>query len=452
MAADGAGVRRLWASMLFAVTAVAAVAYWDARREAASALEDFATAQVALARGLADPVGARLATADPSAPLAPLVQGFRRVEIPGHVEILFGEAGKEGLVRADGTPVRHAAIEAAIARRVPWVRLSREEAGALGLPARTAIAGLAPLTSESGRAITVAVVATAQEGRERELRAQWRLVLAIVVGGGLVFAFGGLALRTQRKELDLARELAVAGAERRGDERLVRADKLATMGAMATGIAHEVSTPLGVIVGRAEQLRPKVEGDERARRAVDAILEQGERIGRVIRGFLALARGESPAFERVEPAAIARASVDLVQHRFAKAGVELRSDVADGLPAIACEPRLLEQAVVNLLLNACDACEAGGSVALTVAREGARIAFVVTDDGAGIPEESAARVGEPFFTTKPAGKGTGLGLAITSEIVKHHRGELRIVPRKPEKGTRASIEVPAAPAEESRAK
>jgi signal transduction histidine kinase len=216
------------------------------------------------------------------------------------------------------------------------------------------------------------------------------------------------------------------------------------MGALATGIAHEVSTPLGVIVGRAEQLRAKVDGDERAQKAVDAILQQGERIDRVIRGFLLLARGESPPFERVEPGAIARASVDLVQHRFAAAGVEIRATVAPSLPAIACEPRLLEQALANLLLNACDACARGGHVALELTADAERARFVVTDDGAGIAPELAARVGEPFYTTKPAGKGTGLGLAITSEIVKHHRGTLSLAPRKDAAGTRACIEIPAA--------
>jgi signal transduction histidine kinase len=445
------GAAWVWASMVLAVCAVAAIAYWDAQREASSALEDFAAAQVALANGLADPVAARLARAGGDAANAPF--GLHRVEKPGHVELLFARSDRPGLLRTDGVTVRHPAIEEAIAKGASWVRLTHEEAAALGLPARTAIAGLAPVASvsPSAAAWTIAVVATAQEERDRELRAQRRLVLAIAVGAGLVLAFGGLALRKQRKELELARELAVASVERKRDELLVRADKLATMAALAGGIAHEVSTPLGVIVGRAEQIRPKLEHDERGLRAVDAILEQGERIGRVIRGFLSLARGESPSFERAPPEAIARASVDLVEHRFSKAGVALESRVEGALPPIACEPRLLEQALVNLLLNACDACPPGGHVALDVHRASGKIAFVVTDDGAGIAPELVARAAEPFFTTKPAGKGTGLGLAIATEIVKHHRGALALEPRAPAKGTRASIEVPAAEGDHERA-
>ncbi len=236
-----------------------------------------------------------------------------------------------------------------------WTRLSRAEAASLGLPSRTAIAGLSRIEIPNLGRWDVAVVTSALRERDRELHAQTTLVLAVVVAGGLVLAFGGVALRKQRRELELAHALTVAELQRERDERLVRADKLATLGALATGIAHEVSTPLGVIVGRAEQLAPKVAGDDRAgtmrwrghprARGVDGS-------GRVIRGFLALARGDSPALERDRsPATIAAKSIDLVEHRFVKAGVELRADVSEGLPLIACEPRLLEQALVNLLLE-----------------------------------------------------------------------------------------------------
>jgi signal transduction histidine kinase len=429
--------------MLLAVVAVAAIAYWDASREASAALADFARAQVALATGLADPVASRLASLEDGAPTSSLLTGLRRVEKPGHLLLLFARAGEAGLFRTDGSVVRAPPIEEALARGDAWVRLTREEAASLGLPARTAIAGLATVPGSSRGPWTVAVVTTAQEERDREVRAERRLVLGVAVAAGLVFAFGGLALRKQRKELELARELAVAEAQHVRDERLVRADKLATLGALATGIAHEVSTPLGVIMGRAEQVLPKVSGDERTQRAVQAILEQGDRIGRVIRGFLALARGESPSFEHVPPAAIARAAVELVEHRFEKADVHLTSNVEGELPEIACEPRLVEQALVNLLLNACDACKSGGHVALDVEGEGDRVAFRVTDDGAGITPASAARVFEPFFTTKPPGSGTGLGLAISNEIVKHHRGSLSIAPRPDTRGSRACIELPA---------
>jgi two-component system, NtrC family, sensor kinase len=110
---------------------------------------------------------------------------------------------------------------------------------------------------------------------------------------------------------------------------------------------------------------------------------------------------------------------------------------------IQCDRDLLEHAIVNLLLNACEACGEGGRVDLAARSDAERVAFVVTDDGAGISLENAKRATEPFFTTKAKGTGAGLGLAIATEIVKSHRGQLTIGPNAG-RGTRALIEIPIA--------
>jgi signal transduction histidine kinase len=306
------------------------------------------------------------------------------------------------------------------------------------------MAGLAKVDAGNAGLWGIAVVASAQRERDREVFAQLRLALSVVVASGLVLAFGGLALRNQRKRMLLSQELAVASVQSERNERLVRADKLATMGALATGIAHEVSTPLGVILGRSEQLLSRSNGDERSRRAVEAIAQQAERIGEIVRGFLSLARGESPSMRHVDPKILGDISVDLVEHRFVKAHVQLSTSIATQLPQVACEPRLMEQVLVNLLLNACDACRPGGHVELKILAEGQRVAFVVTDDGTGISSDAAARMMDPFFTTKPMGEGSGLGLAIANELVKHHRGTLSIAARPGHRGTRACVELPTA--------
>jgi two-component system NtrC family sensor kinase len=426
--------------MIVALVVVALLAYWDAARESTAALGEFADEQSAIAEGIAAALTARLGSSD--APDA--LRRLHAVERPGSMILLFEREGANDWTTTDGRVVHVPGIDSARLSHERWIRLSREQSADLGLPQRTSIAGFAPLDAGALGRWTIAVVTSARRERDRELRAQWRLVLGVVMAAGLVLVFGGIALRKQRTELELARELAVSEVQRQRDERLVRADKLATMGALATGIAHEVSTPLGVILGRAEQLMPKVQHDERAKRGVEAILEQGERISRVIRGFLSLARGDSPPFDHVDPATIATKSVDLVEHRFTKAGVALRTDVEGALPSIACEPRLLEQALANLLLNACDACDEGGHVELQVRVEGQRVAFVVSDDGVGIDPSISASIVEPFFTTKPSGKGTGLGLAIAKEIVSHHNGTLSIASKETpgSRGTRACIEVP----------
>jgi signal transduction histidine kinase len=115
--------------------------------------------------------------------------------------------------------------------------------------------------------------------------------------------------------------------------------------------------------------------------------------------------------------------------------------VAADLPNVRCEPLLFKHALVNLLLNACDASPPGATVRAEVLAGEGELVFVVSDDGEGITPAAAAHAVEPFFTTKPAGQGTGLGLAIAREIASTHRGSLAVAPKSP-RGTRASITVP----------
>jgi signal transduction histidine kinase len=292
------------------------------------------------------------------------------------------------------------------------------------------------------------VVATAERERDREKRASGRLILAVSLAGGLVLTFGGLALRRQRQELELTRRLELAEAVRERDERLQRLSKAATTLTLASGFAHELGTPLAVIVGRAEQLAPRVVDDERATRSVQAILEQAGRIHELMRGFLSLARGGKPSFEAARPAALVEGAMGLVEHRFSKAGVRLKAVVPEGLPTLVCDLRLMEHAIVNLLLNACDASPPGATVEVRVDAAGGKVRLCVLDEGAGIPKEDAARVTQPFFTTKPQGRGTGLGLSIASEIAKSHHGTLALE-RGEQRGTRAVLELPLTPGGEA---
>jgi two-component system NtrC family sensor kinase len=419
--------------MLLATGVVAAIAYWDEQREFAAALGDFAAEQSALARAIAPTL---------QGGLLPFRAAARTIEQPRLLRVLVRPPSAEGLTTSDGQFLRSAVLEAGLAQGADWLRLSRSDAAALALHSRMAMAGFGHVDTGAGR-WGVVVIASAQHVRDRERMAQWRLILSVFVASGLVLIFGGLALRNQRKQMLLANELAVAAVRSERDERLVRADKLATMGALAMGIAHEVSTPLGVILGRAEQLLSRPADDERLQRAARAIVEQTERITAIVRGFLALARGDAPQTKHVSPNALVEVAVELVEHRFARAGVQLSVEKTEGLPLVACEPRLMEQVLVNLLLNACDACRVGGHVEVCLVAQGEGVGFLVTDDGHGISEDAAARVLDPFFTTKPAGQGSGLGLAITSELVKHHRGKLSVVARSDRPGTRACVELPA---------
>ena len=436
--------RSLALAMAASVAAVALLAYWDAARESTAALEDFAEEQRTIAAALG---AALLARSELGAPIdAPVVlKELRSVERQRSLAIFVHRPGEDSLRSTDGGRLSSARLLEAIERGDAVLRIPREEAAAFGLPARTALAGLSRVDAGASGTWDVVAIATAQRERDRQLSARRRLMLSVFLASGLVLAFGGAAMRMQRSELVLERELAVQDVRQLRDERLERATRAAAMGALAMGVAHEISTPLGVIAGRAEQMSPRVAGDERLSGDVTAILSQVDRINQVIRGLLGLARGDAPLAERIDPRELARNALGLVEHRFGKAGVRLRQELAEGddLPVVNGDPRLLEQAVVNLLLNACDACKDGGEVVLELRREVAELEIAVEDSGTGISPASASRAAEPLYTTKGREGGTGLGLAIAHEIVASHGGRLAFTAVAP-RGTRAVIVVPAA--------
>ena len=440
-ASSAATLPRRWpliAWMLAAIAVVTGVAWLDEQREAESALRDLEMEQSTLAVSLAGVVRAHLASLDDAAQ-KPALRGAsidasawlreaRGVEQAGKLAVFVSAPHGAELDAMDGHPVASHSLATAIDRGATTWRLSRSEAAEVGLPARTAMAGLAYVDAGDRGHWSVVAVASAAQERDREKRAQMRLVSGVLMASALVLAFGGAALRRQRKELKLVHELEVTRARRERDEELARAERMATMGTFAMGVAHEVSTPLGVIFGRTEQLLARVRGDERATRGAETILRQAERIQQIVRRFLDMARGGHPTLERVDPSEVVRAATTAVEHRFAHAQVTLGSAVAEKIPAVSCDRALLEHALVNLLLNACEACRAGGHVVVTANTATKRVVFVVTDDGVGISVEHAKRATEPFFTTKAAGTGTGLGLAIAAEIVKSHHGALTLAP------------------------
>ncbi|HXX68398.1 MAG TPA: HAMP domain-containing sensor histidine kinase [Polyangiaceae bacterium] len=444
--------------MLAAIGVVTAIAWWDSRRESEAIFRDLGTEQSLVAAIAARDLAAHLAALRENPSLGLHLQGAddaansqevrpedllgnpASLEQPGEFRLFLAPPNEPSLMAMDGSVVSSAAVRAALEHGLDVFRLDRAQARAIGLVARTAMAGLARVDGGSLGRWGVVAVATAARQRDREDRAFWRFVLGVGVATGLVLAFGGAALRTQRRELQAQRELAVAAVEHQRDEQLSRAQRVATMGTFAMGIVHEVSTPLGIIMGRAEQIRARAADGERNVLAAQAILGQVDRIQTIVRRFLDMARGGRPSLSRTNAAELVRAAAASVQHRFAKASVLLVTDTSQDVHEVQCDRALLEQAIVNLLLNACEACAPGGHVELALRSDGERVAFVVTDDGVGISSDSAKRATDPFFTTKTA--GTGFGLAIASEIAKSHRGDLSIGPHG-ERGTRACVEIPA---------
>lgn len=439
---------RLVGAMLLVVALIAGLAVWDQRREAADSVEGLRLEQASLAAALGAYVRERAATArqarDDRELLALLFEGLSPLERPGNLEIFLIVPGRGGVLGDDGVVVAGEALRQATLRGETSRVLERDQAPAFGLPRRMAVAGLHRF-EVSGEVWGVASVASAQRLRDRWRRAELRLVLGVGLVGAVVVAFGGLALRTLRKELTLERRLY---AQER-DALLASADKMATLAALGTGIAHEIASPLGVIALRVEQLQGRYQGDERVGQPLGVIAAQVQRIEAVMRGVLALARGESPALAQSEPARLVEVAASQVRHRFENAAISLSMAVEPALPLVSCDARLIEQALVNLLLNAAGA-PGVSEVTLGATRAPGVVRFFIEDDGEGMRPEVIQQAARPFFTTKSPGAGTGLGLTITHEIVKHHQGQLRLGSAKSGRGTRAEIELPAAASTEER--
>ena len=212
----------------------------------------------------------------------------------------------------------------------------------------------------------------------------------------------------------------------RARESLLRAERLATLGRLASGIAHEVGNPLGAITGYVELARDRLAAA--ASSELDDFLarigDEAQRIDGIVRDLLDLARPAEAVLGAVEIAVPLDAALRLarVQARFRSVEVALALPTA--LPRVVADERRLSQVFLNLLLNAGDAMGGMGGIRVEATADAGRVAVRVADSGPGIEPADLPRVFEPFFTTKGAGQGTGLGLAISQTLVESFGGEI----------------------------
>jgi two-component system, NtrC family, sensor kinase len=229
----------------------------------------------------------------------------------------------------------------------------------------------------------------------------------------------------------------------RAQEELVSAERLATVGRLAAGVAHEVGNPLSGILGYLSLLRGQAGASGETAEYVDRIETEVHRINGIVRGLLDLGRPPQPTLTPVEVAVVAETSVRLVGASPDFQSVQVTVDVASGVTVLA-DAGPLSQVLINLLLNAAQAVGGRGVVRLQAREEpGATVRIDILDTGPGISPEVRPRLFEPFFTTKPGGKGTGLGLAISQSLVRAMGGTLE--PRDmPGWGSCFSVRLPRA--------
>jgi two-component system, NtrC family, sensor histidine kinase HydH len=211
------------------------------------------------------------------------------------------------------------------------------------------------------------------------------------------------------------------------EERLLRSEKLATAGQLAAGIAHEIGTPLGIARGRAELALARLGPDHAQAPGQQVIIDEVDRVTRLIRQLLDYVRPAPAEARAVDVAAAIERVASLLGPKAGERGVSLAAAAPGQLPAVHADPDHVQQILVNLAMNALDACPRGGRVELR-ARTSPRgeVVVEVADDGPGIPPELRAHVFDPFFTTKKRGQGTGLGLWIVAQLVRSSGGEIEL--------------------------
>ena len=258
--------------------------------------------------------------------------------------------------------------------------------------------------------------------------------------GQLASAFNRMAESLQAAQ---ARTTAEAQARLELERQVQQAQKLATVGRLASEVAHEVGTPLNIVSGRAEVIQKGLPPDHPLSRHVVTILRQIERISGIIRQLLEYARPRRPVVRPVAVGPILTRTVELLEPLIRQRSVNVEAQVPDDLPPLLADSDQMQQVLLNLMTNALDATPPGGQVQLAASQadpetadarpriergrpEGPFLTLVVSDTGRGMPRDQLEQIFEPFFSTKERRGGTGLGLSIVEDIVRAHHAAIEV--------------------------
>ena len=265
--------------------------------------------------------------------------------------------------------------------------------------------------------------------------------LSIFGGAGVIAGF--LADRERRQRFNLERtkrELeSVHQQLQQNVERLKKAERLHAAGQLSASLAHEIRNPLAGISGAAGILKRGNASPENVRGCLEIIDQESQRLNKLLTNFLVFARPRTPRFQATDLRAVVESVASLAFHTAATNSIQTGLDLPDDLPEVKCDPELLKQVLLNLLVNAREATPAGGKVTVSARSIGSSVILSVQDEGCGITPEQQDRIFDPFFTTKD--NGTGLGLSIASKIIEQHGGAL-VAERNTDRGMTFRIELP----------
>jgi two-component system NtrC family sensor kinase len=211
---------------------------------------------------------------------------------------------------------------------------------------------------------------------------------------------------------------------REAQNALVQSEKLASIGQLAAGVAHEINNPIGVILGFTQVLRKRIDADDPIHRPLSLIEHEGVRCKNIVQDLLDFSRQSKFAPRRLSVIGVIEAAVKLMEHQDNSGLVTVERDYADDLPQVVADENQLQQVFFNIVRNAYQAMPDGGTLRITCASEEDQVLTTFADSGIGIPEENLRHIFDPFFTTKEVGQGTGLGLSVSYGIVRQHGGTI----------------------------
>jgi two-component system NtrC family sensor kinase len=268
-------------------------------------------------------------------------------------------------------------------------------------------------------------------------------------------------LGSTREELDLFTQKLEEKVEERSRQltearqKLIRSDRMASLGQLAASVAHEVNNPISGVVNLAMLLqRIMKSGDippdrrEEFRGYLAQIAAETQRVGRIVSDLLAFSRRSSPQREETDLNQVIHRTLSLLAHKLELAHAELRMELEPGLKKVHADRSQIEQVLLNLVMNAAEAMTDGGTIGIRTQSDAdaGEVVLEVTDTGPGISKEHLPRIFDPFFTTKDEGKGVGLGLSVVYGIIDAHGGTIDVESWS-EGGTRFQVRLPLNPPE-----
>jgi two-component system NtrC family sensor kinase len=223
----------------------------------------------------------------------------------------------------------------------------------------------------------------------------------------------------------------------------MKSERLATLGQLAAGVAHEINNPLGAILMYSHLSLEEMDKDDPRRKNLEKVTAEATRCKNIVRGLLDFARQSEPNVQEADANEILRRTLSLLQNQAQFHNITITTTLRDSLPKAMMDSSQIQQVFTNIILNAAEAIEGQGEVKITTrtVEDGQSIEIEFTDTGCGIPQENLEKIFDPFFTTKEVGRGTGLGLAVSYGIIARHKGSIE-VKSSPSKGTTFIIRLP----------